>query len=433
MKNRFVLPLTLAAALVALPVASSLGAASDAPTTAPAQQTNPASTVPMGQAPATRPSATAAKAEAVVQRGLAFLKSQQQPDGGWQTSDRMPPAITALALKTFLQDKSADHSAVIDPGMKKLLSFQMTDGGIYKDLLANYNTAIAVSTLAASNDPAVKPAMEKAVAYMKQLQWTPDTRPEFVGKNEKNTGQEVVENEQDAFYGGWGYGGRGRGAGRPDLSNTQFTVEALHAAGVPADDPAMQKALTFVTRLQNNSETNSAAWAGNDGGFIYGPSADRKGESFAGDYTDADGSRHLRSYGAMSYAGLKSMIYAGVSKQDPRVQSAWKWVNNNWTLDEHPGMAEISPEAAKWGYNYYLQVLAKTLDAYDQPELDVKGQKIDWRVALVDKLASLQTPDGSFTGEKKYMEDNPVLSTSYLLLALQEAQKDLREHPVRGQ
>src|SRR5690606_5717765 len=122
-----------------------------------------------------------------------------------------------------------------------------------------------------------KPAMDKAVAYLKRLQWTMDT---------VSAEQESLSGPDDPWLGGWGYGGRSRGKGRPDLSNTQMALEALHDAGVPKDDPAYQLALKFVERLQNNSETNDRDWAGNDGGFIYGPSDDRQGESFAGSYEE---------------------------------------------------------------------------------------------------------------------------------------------------
>ena len=49
-------------------------------------------------------------------------------------------------------------------------------------------------------------------------------------------------------------------------------MEALRDTGLPADDPALQKALVFVSRCQNlKSEFNDQPWAGkvNDGGFIY--------------------------------------------------------------------------------------------------------------------------------------------------------------------
>lgn len=374
-----------------------------------------------------------AKAQALIDKGLAYLKANQQPDGGWQSNDKMPLAFTAIALRTFVQDHN--HTSKTDfvaKGFEKLLSHQMEDGGIYKDLLANYNTAIALSTLTAANDPAFQPAIDKAVAYLKRLQWTQDTKPEFAGKNEDNTGKQVVKGNDDPFFGGYGYGGRSRGPGRPDLSNTQLAIEALHSAGVKADDPVMQNALKFVTRCQNYSETNDQKWAGNDGGFAYGPSDDRNGESFAGSYTDDAGVRRLRSMGTMTYAGLKSMIYAGVSKDDPRVRAAWSWINNNFTLDAHAGMTALGEDKAKWGLFYYYMTVGKALDAFDQPIIKTPdGKQVDWRIALIDKAAELQAADGSWVGINKYMEDQPILVTAYTILSLQDALRDLKENPVK--
>ena len=53
--------------------------------------------------------------------------------------------------------------------------------------------------------------------FLKELQWD-----EGEGKTQK-----------DDFYGGAGYDSKSR----PDLSNTQFFLDALVAAGVPKDDP----------------------------------------------------------------------------------------------------------------------------------------------------------------------------------------------------
>jgi squalene-hopene/tetraprenyl-beta-curcumene cyclase len=210
------------------------------------------------------------------------------------------------------------------------------------------------------------------------------------------------------------------------LSNTQFALEALHDAGVDCNDPAFQAALTFLARTQNHAATNDQPWAGDDGGFAY--TAANKGESMAGEYVAPDGRRMLRSYGSMTYAGLKSMIYAGLTKDDPRVKAAFDWITKNWTLDENPGMRAASADVAKQGLYYYYYVFAHALDAYDQPVItDAAGQKHDWRVELIAKLASLQREDGSWTGEKRWMEDNPVLTTAYVVLALEAAQKDLAE------
>ena len=381
-----------------------------------ATQTNAASTDP------------AANAQAVADKALAYLKTQQKPDGSWQT-EKEPPAMTAIVLKAFVQDDKFDaRTDFVKRGYDKLLSYQVDDGGIYKNTLANYNTAIALSALAAADEPAFKDRIDKAVAYLKGLQWTDKSNFEHPDAAKRPQ----VKGPDDPFYGGWGYGGLARGPARPDLSNAHMTIEALKEAGLNEDDPAFKNAVNFLTRAQNNSETNPAEWAGDDGGFIYGPGNTRQGESMAGEYTAPDGRRMLRSYGSMTYAGLKSMIYAGLTKDDPRVKAAWDWVTRNWTLDENPGMKLSGPDAARSGIYYYYHTLAKALNAYDQPVItDAKGAKHDWRVELIDKLATLQKQDGSFVGEKRWMEDNPVLVTAYMVLALEEVEKDLADHPPR--
>jgi squalene-hopene/tetraprenyl-beta-curcumene cyclase len=368
------------------------------------------------------------KAQAIIDKGLSYLKAQQQADGGWQKSEKEPAAVTAIALRAFVQDSKYNAKTdFLAKGFDKLLSYQDEDGGIYKSLLANYNTAIAVSTLVAAKDPAFQPRIDKAVDYLKRLQWTEETRPEFDDPKEPNKGKQVVTGKDDPFYGGWGYGGRSRGDGRPDLSNAQLALEALHDAGLKQDDPVYQRAVQFVTRCQNFSETNDQTWSGNDGGFVYGPSDKRNGETMAGEYTDDAGNRRLRSMGTMSYAGLKSFIYAGVSKNDPRVKAAWKWVGQNFTVDVHPGMAEKGANESKWGLFYYYMTLGKALSAYGEKTVTTAdGKTVDWRQALIDKAGELQKEDGSFVGENKYMENNPVLVTSYTILALQEAQKTLK-------
>lgn len=373
-----------------------------------------------------------AKLQAAIDKGLAFLKTQQKPDGGW-ASEKEPPAFTALVLRTFVNDpRHNSQTDFVKKGYDKLLTYQVDGGGIYKDLQANYSTAIAVSALAAANDPALKPQLDKAVAYLKSLQWTPDTRPEFVDEKETNTGKQVVKDDKDPWFGGWGYGGRSRGPGRPDLSNAQMTLDALKDAGLTPEDPAFQNALKFVTRLQNHSESNDQSWAGNDGGFVYSPSSDRQGESMAGTINGPNGMRMLRSYGSMTYAGLKSFIYAGVKKDDPRVQAAWEWISKNWTLDENPGMKAGDPAQAQSGLYYYYQTLARALNAYGEPVItDPAGNKHDWRVELVDKLSSLQKEDGSWIGDKRWMEQSPTLVTCYAVQALQEVQKSLKAHPAK--
>jgi len=405
----------LAAAVAAAPLAT-LGRsafAADAPAAVPAS-------------PAAAPAANtaqdpAAEAQAMLDKALAFLKTKQQPDGGWQTGQDFP-AQTAIVLNAFVRGGKYDaNTDFVKKGYDKLFSYQLETGGIYQDALANYNTAIAVSAIAAANNPAFKERQDRAVGFLKKLQWVPN--------GEKGPKGETVSDPKNAWYGGWGYGNHAR----PDLSNAHFSIQALRDAGLKEDDPAFKAAQQFLTRVQNNSETNKDVKyaVGDDGGFIYGVGTDGEGDSEAGSMTDPQGRKMWRSYGSMTYAGLKSMIYAGVKKDDPKVVAAMKWIKNNWTLDENPGMRLNKPEQARHGLFYYYNVFAKALNAYDEPVItDAKGVKHDWRVELVHKLAEQQKPDGSWEGEKRWLEADPVLATAYAALALEEAIQDLKEHPA---
>ncbi len=361
--------------------------------------------------PATAPTATTnpvvAKAQTLIDKGLDYLKSQQKPDDSWQNPGDQP-AITALVLKAFMQDPKYDAGQpFLEKGFARLLRYQKPDGGIYNDLLANYNTAIAISAIAASKEAEYKPQELKAIEYLRRLQWT--------DKIDKVAERQQVSSD-DPRFGGWGYGKKER----PDGSNLQIAIDALHDAGIKAGDPAYQAAIAFASHLQNRSESNNQPWASDDGGFVY--STADNGISFAGEYTGPDGHRLLRSYGSMTYAGLKSMIYAGLTKDDPRVKSAWEWIQKNWTFDENPGIKLGDGNVSESGLYYYFHTASRALRAYGDPIVtDTQGNKHNWRQELIDKLATLQKPNGSWIGQTKWMEANPTLATAFAVLGLEEA------------
>src|SRR4051812_26286823 len=94
-----------------LALAAATGLTSAALLMSPAPRAVRAATPDAARAPA--PSATVSpqsqQAQALIDRGLAYLKSQQKPDGSWQT-EKDPPAITAIVLKAFVQDAKYDAS-----------------------------------------------------------------------------------------------------------------------------------------------------------------------------------------------------------------------------------------------------------------------------------------------------------------------------------
>ena len=180
----------------------------------------------------------------------------------------------------------------------------------------------------------------------------------------------------------------------------------------------MQKALKFISRCQNlPGETNDQAFAkkttdDDKGGFTYDPAAGDKST-----YKTAAGG--LRSLGGMTYSGLKSFLYAGVSKEDPRVKAAVRWCRTHYTLEENPGMG-------KSGLFYYYHTFAKAMDAFgEEPFADAKGVKHDWRLELFQTLQKQQEANGSWRnpGEKTFGEDNADLATSFALLSLSYCKK----------
>jgi len=234
--------------------------------------------------------------------------------------------------------------------------------------------------------------IKAAQSYLKTLQWD---------EGEK-------KGPDDPYHGGAGYGGKSR----PDLSNTAFFMEALRDTGLPADDPDLKKALVFVSRCQNlKGEFNDQPWAGkvNDGGFIY--TAAEGGVSMAVPPHDENGG--LRSYASMTYAGLKSMIHAGLKPDDPRVKAAADYIAKHYSVDENPGLGQS-------GLFYYYQTFARALALLGKPTLtDAAGQAHDWRADLTAALAKRQGPEGSWVNPAdRFMEGDPNLVTSYGLLAL---------------
>ena len=92
----------------------------------------------------------------------------------------------------------------------------------------------------------------------------------------------------------------------------------------------------------------------------------------------------------MTYAGLKSMLYAGVGPEDPRVVAATRWIARHYDLKSNPGLGDM-------GLYYYYHVFAKALDATGVERFEeADGRGHDWRAELLGELASRQQPNGSW-------------------------------------
>src|SRR5690606_24531143 len=200
----------------------------------------------------------------------------------------------------------------------------------------------------------------------------------------------------------------------PDLSNTGYFIETLKATEAGPDDPAIQRALVFISRCQNlNNEYNDTRFADkvDDGGFYYEiPVTEIDPSTSEERYTPNGG---LRSYGSMTYTGLKSMIFAGLTAQDPRVKAAVQWITDHYEVENNPGMGSA-------GLYYYYHTFASALDTAGIGKLkDADGVEHDWRADLVAELARRQQPDGSWSNDnRRWCENDKNLATSFALMAL---------------
>lgn len=327
----------------------------------------------------------------MVDRAVQFLSRVQAEDGSFAAY--ASPAVTALVATGLMQNGYPPTHPIVARALKFVEGFVQEDGGIYRPggHFQNYETCVAMMAFSLANqDGRYTKILENAERFVKREQW------------DETEGLE----SSDFRYGGAGYGRHAR----PDLSNTHFLIDALRAVGRGPDDEAIRKALIFVSRCQNlETEHNTTPFAAKnpDGGFYYTPASG--GVSMAGQ-TPTGG---LRSYGSMTYAGLKSLIYAGVGPDDPRVKAAYDWVRKHYDLETNPGLGRA-------GLYYYYHVFAKALDAFGEDiVVDEQGVPHDWRRELIRELARRQQPDGSWVNdETRWMEGEPALVTAYVLMAL---------------
>ena len=332
-----------------------------------------------------------------------YLSDSQQPNGSW----KYDPAVTALVLTSFMlepqytpDDKTAE---VVKKGYTFLEQFVKPDGGIYHEQYRNYSTAVGLMAFAATGKSEYQSIIDNAREYLITFQL--------------DEGEAI--SPEHAYYGGIGYGGDDR----PDLSNLQLALEAIKTAetfkAVPDDRVALshpaepaaqeetmaphwQKALVFLIRTQNIDSLNDMDYATDDGGFIYETGHYKPERSI--------------SYGSMTYAGLKSLLYAGIDKDDMRVKRAYDWIRSHYSVDENPNFGTSS-------LYYYFMTATQCLTSFGGDTIvDSQGNTHYWREDFFNKIISLQHEEGYWVNpDGRYQENIKDLATAYSVIAIKHA------------
>ena len=339
-----------------------------------------------------------------IDRGISALEKSQNENGHWTSEDH--PAVTAIVLVAYHSNprKPEKHPAWVEKAHAHLLKFVQKNGSIYVPGkgMANYNTALSMMAMLTSNDKKYNETIINARRFLVGQQWDLGVK----GKTDH------------PLDGGIGYG---NSYPHSDLNNTLTALEAIYYSRHLVKDTPEAKtdlnwkaAISFIQKCQNLKSHNKEPWVSEDpenkGGMIYFP-----GKSQAGSAKGSQSGRTaLRSYGSISYAGMLSYAYAELDKTDPRVTSVQKWLVDNYTLEENPGMGAQ-------GQFYYYYLMAKALTIYGTDKLKLMdGKEVDWRKDLALKLIGFQDQDGSWINKKasRWWENERPLVTAYSIIAL---------------
>ena len=239
------------------------------------------------------------------------------------------PGVTGIVLTGFCQ--TGKVGAERSDGRQRAQVHRVADqsqGGPHRRQgprvqLQNYVTCVNVMALnAAEQADSYKAVIADAAKFLRSCSGT----------------RAKARQKEDDFYGGAGYDSKSR----PDLSNTQFFLDALVAAGVPKDDPAFKKALIFVSRCQNLKGENNDR-PGPARSTTAASSTARRPAASTKVQRQAESRRRSARLRQHDLRRHQEHDLLRRRKDDPRIKKAIEWLKKNYTVDANPGM----PEAAR--------------------------------------------------------------------------------------
>tara|TARA_B100000029_G_scaffold484993_2_gene537844 strand:+ start:133 stop:1218 length:1086 start_codon:yes stop_codon:yes gene_type:complete len=349
--------------------------------------------------------------------GCRWLWNQQAGDGGWHSQHyrllQSGQAYTPFILHTLLEVPESicpRPPGAVQRALQFIRRHANATGVIGRsdpDVLEypNYSTAYALLCFL-KVDP-TDPLVNRMATYLRQQQY--------------RESRGIPANHP--AYGGWGFGGT-VSPGQPghiDLAHTRRVLQALHTARQLRRN-AGQAAERFLRLVQRHptcerpqpqldpNHLDSQVVAVYDGGFYFSPVVLSANKGRVEHDTERP---YLRSYASATCDGVLSLLYAGVAKQEERVQKAVEWLTLHPRIDYPAGVPTDHPEP--WGeasHYYHLAVRAEA-----NRTLGIKG---GWRQRVRDHLTGLQRDGGQFANQSSPLmkEDDPLLATTLAVIAL---------------
>ncbi len=314
--------------------------------------------------------------DAAVARGRSWLLEHQSPGGAFAPlaqNAACPVALSSMALWAL----ASTGSEPVDPmrnAARFLLAYKQPDGGVYdpRHGLSVYTSGVALQAL-------------RSLTSVHEFPEIADVLPGldlFVYR--ARAPESLADAESDP---------------RKDLAGP---AEAQRLLQDTRYSPEEQRALEFLARSAT-LPTNA-------------PPLRVRIPGWSGQRADL---------GPFSYEDVLPFVYLPLEADQQVALRAYEALRTYYDLERNPDLTkrygELGFLSGTQGLYYYYLLVARALSARGLPWIDLaSGARRDWVRELSVKLLSLQRAEGAWkNADGRWWEQEPVLVTSYALLALQ--------------
>jgi hypothetical protein len=340
-----------------------------------------------------RPSAAAAQdvtpqeVRDAITKGCNYLLSKQRPDGSWGDHPLQPTGLTALCTLSLLHCGLTPQNS---PGVEKAI------GWLEKQPLprATYAASLQVMVYCLADSKAHKLRIKELAGWLEEHQI-----------------------KEGKFKGGWSYFDQG---GKPDNSNSQFAMLALHEAeraGVKIKDQTWQLALNYWT--QEGMQYADGSWGYELGGPETGSM------TCAGIASVIIAQDRLRALDA-SVDGGRILCCGAVedAKRDP-AQAGLEWLAKKFRVDNNPNTQGFNggPRSYPW-LLYYLYGVERVGRMTGQRFIGTHDWYRRGCQFLLEHQNKFERVGVSWQGTGP-IEADPIIGTSFALLFLSKGQRPI--------
>lgn len=273
------------------------------------------------------------ESEATVERGLEWLKANQNADGSW--SNKNVSAMTGFGILAYLGRCETPNSAKYGDSCMKAILY-LVDLGMKNDGKLAINTADkhwpyehAIATY----------ALCEAMTFCKQLGLDVPNLENVTSQSVK-----IIIDNQHEKSGGWDYAYDTKGNRGGDLSIAAWHIQALKAAShtglkINGLKSAQNKATEYVENLQGDN--GGFGYTGKPNGEVYAKltgagvlslqMSEKKHESAI-----RKGAKHILEFSKFDYEGKDSNLYSLYYESQAmmaRGGSDWKKFNENFSSE----------------------------------------------------------------------------------------------------